>query len=64
MTCTLAPLRCPRCGTTAVPVLGRGSGQHAARALLEYGLRSTEIEHVIHRLARIEDHLALQDGGR
>jgi len=29
----LAPLACPRCGTTAVPTLAPGSGSHHAKAL-------------------------------
>jgi hypothetical protein len=28
----LLPLPCPHCGACAVPTLGTGSGQHAARA--------------------------------
>jgi len=33
MTPNLLPLPCPRCGACAVPLIGPGVGQHAARAL-------------------------------
>jgi len=34
----------------------------AARALLEYGLRASELEHVIERMERLEAHFLAQKG--
>jgi hypothetical protein len=43
---------------TSTPMIQLG----AAKALLDYGLRAAELEHVVERLERIETHFLTQKG--